>query len=415
MLQKPIVLKSLSIAAAAVILLTCLPDWKAEAATTSGEIRDQITALEEEGAALQEQMEAFEAQLQENSHQIGDVVLRKNQIDQQVSILYEQIRNTNAQISAFAVLIADKQAELDAAEKKYDQLHEKYIERIRVMEEQGNLSYWSILFKANNFVDLLGRLEMVEEIASADNRRLQELREAAEAVNTAKNSLEKEKEALELVRSEQEEAQRLLELKSAEAEKLLQELLSKGAEYEKLLEESENKQEQLMDQIANMENEYDQLAYQEWLATSVPETTPSTGNSEPSGTGSVTWVTPVTGYTITSVFGMRFHPILDIWRMHNGVDMACPTGTPIYATRSGIVTVTAYEEYGAGNYVQINHGDGYRSIYMHMNYYIVSPGEQVSAGQIIGYVGTSGLSDGPHLHFGISYNGTYVNPMEYIR
>ena len=234
--------------------------------------------------------------------------------------MYEQICNTNAQISAFAVLIADKQTELDAAEKKYDQLHEKYIERIRVIEEEGNLSYWSVIFEANSFVDLLGRLEMVEEIASADNRRLQELREAAEAVNLAKDALEKEKTALELIRSEQEESQKLLELKSAEAEALLQELLSKGAEYEKLLEESENKQAQLMEQIANMENEYDKLAYQEWLATSVPETTtPSTGSGGQSGSGAVTWVTPVTGYTITSPFGMRFHPILDIWRMHNGV------------------------------------------------------------------------------------------------
>ena len=89
-------------------------------------------------------------------------------------------------------------------------------------------------------------------------------------------------------------------------------------------------------------------------------------------------------------------------------------GTPVYATRSGTVTVADYEWDGAGNYVFINHGDGYSSVYMHMDYYIVSVGEYVSAGEVIGYVGTTGLSEGPHLHFGIAYNGAYVNPANYI-
>jgi len=127
----------------------------------------------------------------------------------------------------------------------------------------------------------------------------------------------------------------------------------------------------------------------------------------------IEWLTPVPYYVLTSPFGMRFHPILQIWRMHNGVDLACAEGTPIYATRSGVVTI-AEEGATAGFYVQINHGDGYRSVYMHMTHYIVSVGDYVSAGQVIGYVGSTGLSDGNHLHFGISYNGTYVNPMEYI-
>ena len=100
--------------------------------------------------------------------------------------------------------------------------------------------------------------------------------------------------------------------------------------------------------------------------------------------------------------------------MHNGVDLACAEGTPIYASRGGVVSVASYQEDGAGNYVQINHGDGYSSIYMHIIYYVVSTGDYVAAGQVIGYVGSTGLSDGNHLHFGISYNGTYVNPMEYI-
>ena len=111
---------------------------------------------------------------------------------------------------------------------------------------------------------------------------------------------------------------------------------------------------------------------------------------------------------------MRLHPILGVYRMHNGVDLACAEGTPIYASRGGLVEVAGYQADGAGNYIQLNHGDGFRSIYMHMTNYIVKQGDYVAPGQIIGYVGNTGLSKGAHLHFGISYNGTYVNPMEYI-
>ena len=111
---------------------------------------------------------------------------------------------------------------------------------------------------------------------------------------------------------------------------------------------------------------------------------------------------------------MRKHPVLGVVRMHNGVDMACAQGTPIYATRAGTVTAASYQAGGAGNYVSINHLDGFSSIYMHMTHYVVSAGQSVSQGQLIGYVGSTGISTGPHLHFGISYAGTYVNPLAYI-
>ena len=91
-----------------------------------------------------------------------------------------------------------------------------------------------------------------------------------------------------------------------------------------------------------------------------------------------------------------------------------PQGTPIYATRAGKVTRTSYQAGGAGNYVSINHLDGFSSIYMHMTHYVVSEGQSVSQGQLIGYVGSTGISTGPHLHFGISYAGTYVNPLAYV-
>ena len=115
-------------------------------------------------------------------------------IDQEIGLLSAQIININEQITAFGVLIADKQDELDNAEERYEELNEKNKERIRTMEEDGSVSYWEVLFKANSFSDLLDRLNMVEEIAASDQRRLKELSEAKENVAVAKEELALEKE-----------------------------------------------------------------------------------------------------------------------------------------------------------------------------------------------------------------------------
>ncbi|MBE6922921.1 MAG: hypothetical protein E7465_07045 [Ruminococcaceae bacterium] len=284
------------------------------------------------------------------------------------------------------------------------------------MEEEGTLSYWEVLFKANSFSDLLDRLNMIQEIAASDKRRMEELSAAAERVTTTQEELNNEKADLEVTRTELDEAQIVLAEKRAEADELLRQLIAKGEEFEALIDESEDLQAELMAEIAQAEKDLKKAEYQEWLATYVPpttrpgnDTTPST--SAPSSSG---WVCPVPYYTLTSPFGMRVHPISGKWKMHNGVDMAAAQGTPIYAAKSGKVTTASYQAGGAGYYVSINHGDGFSSVYMHMTHFIVSPGQYVTAGQVIGYVGSTGGSTGPHLHFGISYNGSYVNPMNYI-
>lgn len=370
-------------------------------ALSSEEIEEQIEELEEQQAQLQEQTAALEAQLDQNLSDMQDMVLQKNLLDQQIVLLHAQISNTDAQLAVYAQRIADSQDQLDAAQVRFEELNEKYRLRIRAMEEAGELSYWAVLFQANSFMDLLDRIDMIQEIAAADRQRLVELQEAAEAVQQAQQALLEQKKLLEGVRLEQQAAQQTMEAKRTEADQLLRQMVAQGMEYEALLDASEEKQEALMEQLAQAEQELEEA-----LAKEEAEKIPSVSEEG--------WMTPVTSYRLTSPFGMRDHPILGYPRMHNGVDMACPAMTPIYASRSGVVSVAAYQADGAGNYVQLNHGDGYRSIYMHMTYYTVSVGQYVQQGQIIGYVGNTGLSKGDHLHFGISYNGTYVNPMEYL-
>ena len=397
------------------LILSLIPT-KAHAASSS-EIREQLKELKEEKAEIQAQIKEVKSQYQANENEIEDLVGQKNAIDQEIALLQEQVQNINAQLAAYSILIADKQDELDVAQDTLETLSAKNRERIRAMEEDGKLSYWSIIFKANSFTDLLDRLNMIQEINASDQRRLKEMSEAAEIVASAQAELETEKTDLEVVREELDATEITLEEKRAEADDLLLQLIAKGEEFEQLIDESEQLQSDLMKEIAQAEKDLKKAEYQEWLATYVPPTTKPTGTDTtpstqaPSSSG---WVSPLKSYTLTSPFGMRIHPISGKYKMHEGVDMSAPQGTPIYAAKSGKVTRTAFQAGGAGYYVTINHGDGFTSVYMHMTHYIVSAGQYVNAGQVIGYVGSTGGSTGPHLHFGIAYNGSYVNPMNYV-
>ncbi len=386
-------------------------------AASSSELKQQLDALKADKKEIDATIKELEGQLSDNLSDMQAIVDQKNTIDQQVFMLHEKVANINEQIAAYSNLIADKQEELDAAEQRLGELNEKNKERIRAMEEDGSLSYWSVLFKANSFADLLDRLNMVEEIAAADQRRLKEMSEAAQVVAETKASLETEKAGLEENKKTLNESQTELEAKRAEADKLLAELVATGDEYEKLLEEAEAEAGRLDDDIGDAKEAYDNAKYQEWLATSVPPTTSSRPSGGSAGTSNVvsgaTWLVPCNYTRFSSPYGYRIHPVYKDWRFHYGVDLSAPSGTPIIASRGGTVVTAKYSS-SAGYYVTIDHGDGFQTIYMHMTHYVVKKGDTVSAGQTIGYVGSTGTSTGPHLHFGVKYNGSYVNPANYI-
>ena len=214
-------------------------------------------------------------------------------------------------------------------------------------------------------------------------------------------------------------------------------------EYEELVAQSEAAQAQLMQSIAVTQVQYNNALYQEWLATSVPATTiplapsqttpteattPNSGESTGSNTGTETgesgengssgssdegWQVPINYVANTSPYGEREQPTAGASTNHKGVDLAAPENTEISAAKSGTVLVAEYDS-SAGYYVVIEHDNGYRSVYMHMNYFDVQVGQTVSQGETIGYCGSTGVSTGSHLHFGISQNGVYQNPADYI-
>lgn len=414
---------------AAVLLLTLLmsilPTFAG--AASSGEIRKQIIALQQERKEVQNQIADVKKQYKENENEIADLIAQKNVVDQEIQLLNTQIININEQISAYNLLIADKQDELDTAEDRLEALNQENKERIRTMEEEGEVSYWEVLFKANSFSDLLDRLNMVEEIAASDKRRLQELSDAANKVEEAQAELETEKGELETTKKDLDDTQTEMNEKNKESEALLQELLQKADDLQALEEECKEQENAFLKQIAAMEVQFNaakQREWEAWKATSVPPTTQAggTGGSSSGGTsgssggssgGSGGWLVPCSYTSITSPFGNRNSPTSGASTYHQGVDLDTGTGDPVYASRAGVVTVAGWGN-AAGNYVQINHQDGFSSIYMHLSSYCVSAGQIVSAGQLIGATGATGITTGDHLHFGISYNGVYVNPCNYV-
>ena len=388
----------------ACMLLSLLP--VSASAVSSAAIKEELNTLKEQNATIQAEIDQIQSQYDATSNEIQALVDRKNAVDQEISLLHNQITNITQQINAFGQLIADAQDQLDDAEQTLTELNQKHKERIQAMEEAGNITYWQVIFQANSFTDLLDRMNMIDEIAAADQRRLDEIQSAADLVSATRQQMQEEKSSLDEMQLQLLDSQAALEEKRTESDELLRSLSKQQDEFQLLLDYSEARQDALMKEIAQKQKELSNAEYQEKLAKIALQ-----GSNPPSD---ATWLTPVSGYTITSAFGMRVHPVYGYQLMHNGVDLACPQGTPIYATRAGTVTTASYQEGGAGYYVSINHGDGFGSIYMHMTHYVVSAGQSVSAGQLIGYVGSTGVSTGPHLHFGISYAGTYVNPLAYI-
>ena len=388
----------------AVMLLGTLP--MSASAASSAEIQKQINELKSQNAEIQKQIDAAQGQYDANYSDMEAMAAEKIAIDQELTLINSKIEITNQEIQAYGQLIADTQEELEAAQEELRTLSDAHRERVRVMEEEGKISYWEVLFQANSFTDLLDRINMVEEINAADRRRMEQMRIAADIVTATQMNLETGKAELEIVRQQLTADEQLLAEKQAQYDSILLELEKKSEEYAILVAESELLQEELMQEIAAKEVELKEAKHDEYLRQLALK-----GDNPPSN---ATWITPVSGFRLTSAFGMRKHPVLKVNRMHNGVDMACAAGTPIYATRAGTVTTASYQANGAGNYVSINHLDGFSSIYMHMTHYVVSKGQSVSQGQLIGYVGNTGISTGDHLHFGVSYAGTYVNPLAYI-
>lgn len=404
-MKKSRILRSAAAVLVSAITVFCSLPHPAYAATTS-EIKDQITDLKVENAVIQAQIDSVRSQYNANASEIQALVDKKNAVDQEIALLHDQVLNINEQLRIYGQMISDAQERLDDANLRLAQLNRQYKERIRAMEEEGEITYWQVIFESSNFTDMLDRMNMVDEIAAADTQRLVDLQVASATVEENQRILNEEMLDLQETRQQLSDSEEMLKVKRTESDDILRELIAQQSEFQAVLDEASKIQDDLLTEIAQKQKELQAAQYKEELVKMALK-----GENPPSN---ATWIEPVSGYTISSPFGNRKSPTAGASSNHKGVDMACPSGTPIYATRAGTVTVASYQAGGAGYYVSINHGDGFASIYMHMTRYVVSKGQSVAQGELIGYVGSTGVATGPHLHFGVSYGGTYVNPMAYL-
>lgn len=404
-MKKSRILRSAAAVLVSAITVFCSLPHPAYAATTS-EIKDQITDLKVENAVIQAQIDSVRSQYNANASEIQALVDKKNAVDQEIALLHDQILNINEQLRIYGQMISDAQERLDDANLRLAQLNRQYKERIRAMEEEGEITYWQVIFESSSFTDMLDRMNMVDEIAAADTQRLVDLQVASATVEENQRILNEEMLDLQETRQQLSDSEEMLKVKRTESDDILRELIAQQSEFQAVLDEASKIQDDLLTEIAQKQKELQAAQYKEELVKMALK-----GENPPSN---ATWIEPVSGYTISSPFGNRKSPTAGASSNHKGVDMACPSGTPVYATRAGTVTVASYQAGGAGYYVSINHGDGFASIYMHMTRYVVSKGQSVAQGELIGYVGSTGIATGPHLHFGVSYGGTYVNPMAYL-
>ena len=381
-------------------LCAMLPAVSAE---NSSDIQDEIDRLKEEADRIEQQQKEIEDQLDENDAQTLSFAEEKMRIDNDLELARQEVENLEAQIHQYNLLVAEKQAELDELTEKQNTLMQKFRLRMRSLQERGNISYWQVLFHSASFEDMLMRKTMVEEIAASDQRMLGQIRENAEQVLLAKESLTEQKAMLEEKKVEQAAAQEALEHKRAESDQAISELI---ASRQDLVEE----QERIQDDMDALEKEIaareEELNRQQQQNNYVPVVTEA----------GFLFPVSLNGYQcMTSPYGYRVHPISGVKRLHNGVDLAAVTGTPIFASKSGVVTTACIGwGNGYGNHVVINHGDGYSTLYAHQSALNVYEGQIVSQGDVIGYVGSTGNSTGPHLHFTVFKNGETINPMSCI-
>ena len=188
---------------------------------------------------------------------------QRAQVDQEAELIRQEVDNMNQQLQQYNLLIAEKQAEVDGLLQRQSELLDRYKQRIRAMQEQGDISYWAVIFRANSFSDMLNRVAMVEEIAKSDQRMMDELRSMASEVLDAKNALADEKAAIEQKKVELAAAEEALAAKREESESLLDELIANAQLLAEEDEKYESLQNELADEIAKKEQEYNQKVEEE--------------------------------------------------------------------------------------------------------------------------------------------------------
>ena len=361
-----------------------LKDASKKAQEYQKEEKNLLSQVEE----IDKNLVKIQRELNDIQVKLGNTISEKNKIDLEVSLLEKNLKVRELNLKKL-------QNEIDTQDHVLN-------ERISAIYKRGELNYLEVILESKNFYDFVTRVSFLNLIYREDQRFLGELSEKRENAELEKAQAEKEKEELEVEQEKWEKKKREIEnwnyfqtkKKSELSDKIerkgdyLEEVKEKKQYYQELEDELEKTSKELINIIKRL------------------------GGSNPDITYSGQLLFPVNG-TISSPFGMRWHPILNEYRMHYGIDIAAPQGTNIKAAEDGIVLFAGWLN-GYGLTMIIDHGSGITTLYAHTSALKSSLSEYVLRGEVIGYVGSTGFSTGPHLHFEVRQDGTAKNPQNYF-
>ena len=370
----------------------------------------ELDAIEQQKEELQAQREEMQAGIDELLAQRDTVLEKKALLDEQNQYAVEEMELIDEQIEVYTGLIEDKAEELADAQEAETSQYELYCKRVRAMEENGSYTYLDILFNCTSLGELLGAMDDISEIMDADRRLYEKYTAAREETERVKAEYEDTLADLGDKQDELEAEKARLEAEIEEATDLINDLEADieaaQAEYaaNEAAEQALNAQ---MDAIAAQIAAEEEAARQEAALNGTDYTGPGS-----TATGSYTWPCPSCTY-ITSGYGNRIHPIFGTERWHSGIDIGAAAGATVIAADSGTVSVATYSS-SYGNYVMIYHSNGTYTLYAHMSSIAVTAGQSVTKGDTIGYVGSTGWSTGPHLHFEIRNSGGTIDPTQFF-
>jgi len=361
--------------------------------------QEEIDKLREEKKEYERRKQEIQSRMNTIEYEKMTEVAKKSVLDDRIILTGMEIDNIDATIEFYVTLIKEKELEVVAAIEREDEQLRKYKTRVRDMEENGIITYLEIVFDSTDFSDLLARLDFVGDIMQADEKTYFNLIAAYDETIAAKEDLELTKQEMEQEKILKEEKYVELQTQLTEAGALIEQIEAsfetESALYAAEAEEADRVQREINEKV-------EELRRQEAAAQA----------SRVRGTGQLLWPCP-SGTGISSEYGVRLHPVHGVYRQHWGIDIPAAYGANIIASDSGSVIISEYNS-SYGNYIVIDHGNGWTTLYAHMSSRAVSVGTAVNKGQVIGYIGTTGVSTGPHLHFEVSINGEKVDPVKYL-
>lgn len=357
---------------------------QADAAETVSSLNSKLSNLASQQEKIKKELKAIESKKQ-------STMTKKAALDQQIDVTEQEVDTINRLIAALDVQVATVTAELNEAQAEEQKQYDDFLERVRIMEEEGTASMLGIILSADSFSDMLTRTELIGSVVEGDKQLMRELADTRAAIEEKKASIDSARAEQAAAKQELVSKQNSLKAQYNQANSLIKSLNSEAAEYEKAFNEAERAMDAARASLQNL------------LSNSSSSTYVG---------GEFRWPTKAT--RITSPYGTRKDPITKKTSMHTGIDIAASMGSNIYAANSGTVVVAGWSSKGYGNYVVIDHGGGKSTLYAHMSKIKTTKGATVTKGDVIGLVGTTGYSTGPHLHFEILINGKHTNPMNYF-